>query len=98
MPTTSVASTALCFGRRHRVSRRRSRWTLLGAPVNLGEIAFVNNTQPFEGQQVIDLANVFRSAAHERRQATGGNDLHLAAELGHQPRQDAVNQSDIAVV
>src|ERR1035437_7750494 len=61
-------------------------------------VALVNNTQPFEREQVIDLANVLGPSAHERRQAASGNDVDVLAQLGNESLQNSVDQPEIPVV
>src|SRR5664279_6507728 len=61
-------------------------------------VALVNNTQPLEREQVIDLANIFGSSAHERRQATGGNNVDVLAKLSNEPLQNSIDQPEVAVV
>src|SRR6516225_1809072 len=61
-------------------------------------VALVDDAQAFECEQVIDLANVFGTAAHQRGQSTRGYHGHIATEFLHQPSQDAVDQPQIAVV
>src|SRR5271167_4750075 len=73
-------------------------WNGFATALTVRLIALVDDAQPFQGQQVIDLANVFGAAAHQSGKAAGGDYGHVVIQLRDQPLQNAVNQSEVAVV
>src|ERR1035437_6355982 len=71
---------------------------LLITAAHMHLVALVNNTQPFEREQVIDLANIFGPFAHERRQPAGSDDGNVLAQIGNESLQNSIDQPEVAVV
>jgi hypothetical protein len=57
-------------------------------------VALEEDEQAVEGEHVVDLCDEARVLGDLARQAAGGDDLRLCAELGDDALQDAVYETD----
>src|SRR5207245_2330357 len=61
-------------------------------------ISLPDNAQTIEGEQIIHMLDVFRSGSDESRQTAGGHDGSGFPHLFEQALQDAIHQTEIAIV
>src|SRR6266404_3682140 len=57
-----------------------------------------DEAQTFEREQIVHRLDVARTSTDERREPTGGDYLRRAAQFGNHAFEDAIHQSEIAVV
>src|SRR5258708_39026022 len=60
------------------------------------QIAFPDDAQPVEGEQVGHGLDVFGVVAERPRQAAGGEDFGFAAQLLQKARDDSIDETEIA--